>query len=52
MSLGFISTSVGLVLDGWLFRDIHFRRPLELEVNDSQKPTAMQTLNNPVNFFS
>ena len=37
VSLEFIPTNVSLPRHDGLFRDIHFRRSLELEANDSPK---------------
>ena len=44
-------TSIGLGWHGRLFRDTHFRSPLELESNDSPKLLIAQTLNNSINIF-
>ena len=47
--LEFISTSIGLVWHGRLFRFIHSRRLLKLGANDSPKLPVMQAVNNPRN---
>ena len=48
VSSEFILTSADLALDGSLFRDLHFKGPLELKTNHSRKLPAVKTLNNPI----
>ena len=43
--LEFVLTSVGLARNSWLFRDIHFMHPWELEVKDSPKSLDARALN-------
>ena len=52
VSLGFISTSVGLVSYGRLIRDTNFIDSWELQAYDSQKLPTVQALVNPIQIFS
>ena len=50
-SLKLILASVGLAWHGWLFRDIHFRRPSELETKDLPKRPIAQAFTNRINIL-
>ena len=50
MKISFIKvyTSVDLAWHGWLFRDTYFMLFSDLQANNLQKLTIVQTLSNPI----